>query len=238
MISQHFAAICTCPPSYWGRWAEHYLCAANQGMQLKTGCPSKGTHGHKPKRSDRGRVVVGNSSGQQPHCTATLSTQHRRGVLDGCKDLCQHRSKLAGKPIPKMNKIIWENSQEGADWGPSRPSTCLSHLRFSFTQGITVLMLHHQAGGMKVADSAELTLDDPRVPASLKVFCTFLSLHELQPDLSETLVSCAQQGRCKINRIWSAARDLTRLQRLWYFTEAQNKNQLLLEPSVCYWFYF
>lgn len=30
MISQHFAAICTCPPSYWGRWAEHYLCAANQ----------------------------------------------------------------------------------------------------------------------------------------------------------------------------------------------------------------
>lgn len=103
---------------------------------------------------------------------------------------------------------------------------------------VIALRLHHQAGGMKVADSTELTLDDPRVSASLMVFCTFLSIHELQPELSETLVSGAQQGRCKINRIWSAARDLTRLQRLWYFTEAQNKNQLLLLPSVCYCFYF
>lgn len=86
--------------------------------------------------------------------------------------------------------------------------------------------------------STELTLDDPGVSASLMVFCTFLSIHELQPQLSETLVSGAQQGRCKINRIWPAARDLTSLQRLWYFTEAQNKNQLLLLPSVRYCFYF
>lgn len=125
--------------------------------------------------------------------------------------------------------------------GCSKPTQCfLESPQVQSHPGdeITVLRVGHQAGGMKVADSPELTLDDPRVSASLRVFCTFPSIHELQPELSETLVSGAQQGRCKINRIWSAARDLTRLQRLWYFTEAQNKTQLLLLPSVCYCFYF
>lgn len=41
---------------------------------------------------------------------------------------------------------------------------------------ITVLRLLHQARGMKAADSTELTLDDPRVSASLMVLCTFFSL--------------------------------------------------------------
>lgn len=66
---------------------------------------------------------------------------------------------------------------------------------------IIILRLRHQAEGKKVADSTELTLDDPNVSASLMVFCTFLSIHELQSKLSETLVSGAQQGRCKINSI-------------------------------------
>lgn len=199
-----------------------------RGMQLRTGCPSNCTHGHEPKRSDRGRVV-----GQQLHCSATLSTQHRIGVLDGCKDLCQQRSKLAGKTAPKMNKIIWEE-QPGRGRlrsGYSKPTQHLPEspqVQLHPGDEITALRLRHQAGGMKVAGSTELTLHDPRVSASLLVLCTFLSIHELQPELSETLVSGTQQGRCKINRIWSAARDLTRLQRLWYSTEAQNKNQLLL----------
>lgn len=232
MIFQHFAAICTCPPSYW---AGHYLCAANQGSAAQNWL-SKQVHSW----ARAWEICQGQGGCGQPHCAATLSTQHRRGVLHGCKDLCQQRSKLAGKPVPKMNKIIWENSQEGADWGAGRQCSGLRVLKAHpalarVTSGsasprdkVTVLMPHHQAGGMKVADSTELTLDGPRVSASLMVFCTFPSIRELQPELSETLVSCAQQGRCKINRIWSAARDLTRLQRLWYFTEAQNKNQLLL----------
>lgn len=53
---------------------------------------------------------------------------------------------------------------------------------------------------------------------------------------AEMPVSGAQQGRSKINRIWFAARDVSRPQRLWYFAEAQNKNQLPLLSSACYWF--
>lgn len=82
-------------------------------------------------------------------------------------------------------------------------SACLYHLRFQLHLGkvIITLRLHHQAEGKKVAESTDLILDDPNVSASLMVLCTFLSICELQSQLSETLVSGAQQGRCKINRI-------------------------------------
>lgn len=165
------------------------------------------------------------------------------GVLDDCKDLCQQLKSQFQKWTRSFERSRKGQTAVQADSG-LRVLKAYPVLAWvtsgSASPGveIIVLRLRHQAGGMKVADSTELTRDDPRVSASLMVLCTFLSILELQPELSETLVSGAQQGRCKINRIWSAARDLTRLQRLWYFTEAQNKNQLLLLPSVCYCFHF
>lgn len=224
MVSQHFAAICTCPPSHWGHCTGHYLCAAKQGKAAQNWLSQRVHSWPRAKEIWQGQGGCGQ---QQPHCTATLSSQHRIGVLDGCKDLCQQLK----SQFQKWTRSFERDSQEGADCGPdsevgsgcSKPTQCLPEspqVQLHPGDEITVLRLRHQAGGMKVADSTELTLDDPRVSASLMVLCTFLSIHELQPELSETLVSGAQQGRCKINRIWSAARDLTRLQRLWYFTEA------------------
>lgn len=240
MISQHFAAICTRPPSHWGHCTGHYLCAAKQGNAAQNWLSQQVHSQPWAKEIWQGQGACGQ---QQPPCTATLSSQHRIGVLDDCKDLCQQLKSQFQK---------WTRSFERSRKGQTAVQA-VSGLRVlkaypvlawvtsgSASPGaeIIVLRLRHQAGGMKVADSTELTRDDPRVSASLMVLCTFLSILELQPELSETLVSGAQQGRCKINRIWSAARDLTRLQRLWYFTEAQNKNQLLLLPSVCYCFHF
>lgn len=113
MISQHFAAICTCPPSHWGHWAGHYLHAANQGNAAQNWLFQQLLSW--AKRSGRGRVVVGSCVGQQPLCPATMN-------------------EIIWEEQPGRG---WLGSRQTVQWAQgaqSLPSTCLSHLNFNFTQ--------------------------------------------------------------------------------------------------------
>lgn len=185
-----------------------------------------------------GAAVLGNSPSVQQHWVHSTGAESWMAAKIFTSNWSKNeQDHLRGTARKEQTGVQADSAMGSGCSKPTQPLPEPPQVQLHPGDEITVLRLCHQAGGMKVADSTELTLDDPRVSASLVVLCTFLSIHHLQPELSETLVSGAQQGRCKINRIWSAARDLTRLQRLWYFTEAQNKNQLLLLPSVCYCFY-
>lgn len=185
-----------------------------------------------------GAAVLGNSPSAQQHWVHSTGAESWMAAKIFTSNWSKNeQDHLRGTARKEQTGVQADSAMGSGCSKPTQPLPEPPQVQLHPGDEITVLRLCHQAGGMKVADSTELTLDDPRVSASLVVLCTFLSIHHLQPELSETLVSGAQQGRCKINRIWSAARDLTRLQRLWYFTEAQNKNQLLLLPSVCYCFY-
>lgn len=134
MIFQHFAAISTCPPSYW---AGHCLCAANQGNAAQNWLSQ---HGHEPKRSDRGRVVVGSPTVQQHWAHSTGEESCMAVKIFASKDPNWLESPFQNeqdhlREQPGRSRLGSRQTAQGAQGAQSPPSPCLSHLRFSFPQG-------------------------------------------------------------------------------------------------------
>lgn len=155
MIFQHFAAISTCPPSYW---AGHCLCAANQGNAAQNWLSQ---HGHEPKRSDRGRVVVGSPTAQQHWAHSTGEESCMAVKIFASKDPNWLESPFQNeqdhlREQPGRSRLGSRQTVQGLRVLKAHPALAWVTSGSAFPRDkVTVLMLHHQAGGMKVAAGTE-----------------------------------------------------------------------------------